>query len=280
MSASAPSKPARPGVPIPSTQPDATGRTPAHPGENRGESLLSRRSFIKNVVRAAVVGALVPGVMSQVLPAVAPDAAGGSGGAPIIRRDKKTNSKIAVTVADLKAQPQNAPFVAEWNFLPAIVYMVRTAALQGSSKKRGYNTAQYALAHPDDDSYAIMVYEGKCKHLGCTVGWNGGFGASKDVESYVGDGINDGRILCPCHQGQYDIHDLALNVPGTPPPYPLNVVRFSIAPSYKDPAGKITGGTNVLMGVEKVVQTSPRAANKDPNKVFALGTMAPTEAAA
>lgn len=221
--------------------------------------MLSRRDFIRNTVRLAVAGAVIPGVLTQLLPSVAPAALAGGGPGPIIRRDKRTNEKTPVSVEMLS---ETEPFVGEYAFLPAVVYKVRVDKLIGSAAKRGYNTAQHAIAFPDEDKFAIVAYEGKCKHLGCTIGWNGGLGGSKDVEDYDGDGANDGRVLCPCHQGQYDIFDLALNQPGTPPPSPLNVIRLNIADYPGDEVKRIPSGRNVLMGVETIVQTKYRAADK------------------
>ncbi|MHB1260979.1 MAG: QcrA and Rieske domain-containing protein [Thermoplasmatota archaeon] len=237
------------------------------------ESMLSRRDFIKRSVQLAVAGALVPGVLSQLLPAVAPDALGGGGAGPIIRRDPATNSKIPITVADLEGAPP-VVVTAEWNFLPAVIYKVHKSKLEASSKKRGYNTAQFAVQHPTEDDMAIMVYQGKCKHLGCTVGFNKGLGASGDVSDYDGDGLPDGRILCPCHQGQYDIHDLALNVPGTPPPAPLNVIRFNVGNYAGDAERAIPAAPAAIIGAELLVQTKPREASLDPAKAYSLGSMA------
>jgi menaquinol-cytochrome c reductase iron-sulfur subunit len=60
----------------------------------------------------------------------------------------------------------------------------------------------------------IMVENGKvlalspvCKHLGCTVNWNG----SPDRPNHY---------FCPCHFGFYE--KSGKNVPGTPPPAPLD----------------------------------------------------------
>jgi len=241
------------------------------------ESLFSRREFIKGTVQLAVAGALIPGALSQLLPAVAPDALGGSGPGPIIRRDPTTNSKIPITVADLDG---DAPVVvtAEWNFLPAVIYKVHKAKLQASAAKRGYNTAQYAVQHPTQEDMAILVYQGKCKHLGCTVGFNKGLGGSNDEPDYDGDGLPDGRILCPCHQGQYDIHDLALNVPGTPPPAPLNVIRFNILDYAGEPERNLPAASQAIFGGELIVQDKARQANRDGSTAFALGTQAFTEA--
>lgn len=244
------------------------------PGQGaKKESLLSRREFIRNSVRLAVAGAVVPGALSQLLPAVAPDAIGGGGAGPVIRRDPQTNAKIPITVADLDGA---APVVvtAEWNFLPAVIYKVHKTKLQKSAERRGYNTAQYAVQHPTEDDMAIMVYQGKCKHLGCTVGFNKGLGGSKDEPDYDGDGLPDGRILCPCHQGQYDIHDLALNVPGTPPPAPLNVIRFNVGNYAGDANRALPAAANAIIGAELLVQDKPRQANLDPGTAFALGSMA------
>lgn len=217
------------------------------------ESLLSRRDFIKRSVQLAVAGAVVPGALSQLLPAVAPDALGGSGPGPVIRRDPATNAKIPITLADLAGEPP-VVVTAEWNFLPAVVYKVHLAKLQASSGRRQYNTAQFAVQHPEEDDMAILVYDGKCKHLGCTVGFNKGLGASKDVPDYDGDGLPDGRILCPCHQGQYDIHDLAVNVPGTPPPAPLNVIEFDVTNFGGDPERGLPAAPNAIFGVQKLLQ--------------------------
>ncbi len=226
----------------------------------KAPSLFSRREFIKGTVQLAVAGALIPAAMSQVLPAIAPDALGGGGPGPIIRRDPTTNAKIPITIADLAGAPP-VVVTAEWNFLPAVVYKVHKAKLQASSVKRGYNTAQFAVQHPEEDDMAILVYQGKCKHLGCTVGFNKGLGGSKDEADYDGDGLPDGRVLCPCHQGQYDIHDLAVNVPGTPPPAPLNVIEFDVASYGGDPERAIPAAPSAIFGNVLVVQDNYKMAN-------------------
>lgn len=257
----------------PGTPPARGVRTPMPGQPALKESLFSRREFIAGTVKLAVAGALIPGVASQLLPAVAPDALGGGGVGPIIRRDAKTNSKIPITIDDLAGTPP-VVVTAEWNFLPAVIYKVKKASLAGSSAKRGYNTGQFAVQHPTEPDMAIMAYRGKCKHLGCTVGFNTGLGASKDVADYDEDGLNEGRILCPCHQGQYDIHDLALNVPGTPPPAPLDVIRFNVGAWAADDERKIPAASNAIIGAELVEQLKARQANQDPSKEFVLGTMA------
>lgn len=246
---------------------------PGQPPRKSGEPLLSRRQFIRRSVQLAVVGALVPGALSQLLPAVAPDALGGGGAGPVIRRDEATNAKIPITIDDL-AGPAPVVVTAEWNFLPAVIYKVHKTKLEASARERGYNTGQYAVQHPTEEDMAIMVYQGKCKHLGCTVGFNKGLGGSKDVPDYDGDGLPDGRILCPCHQGQYDIHDLALNVPGTPPPAPLNVIRFNVGNYGGDANRALPAASNAIIGAELLVQDKPRQANAEGAAGFNLGSQA------
>lgn len=219
------------------------------------ENILSRRAFIGNSVRLAALGALVAGGASMGLPFVSPDAFGASGPQPVVRRGD-LNEKIPITLADLAGEPP-VVLTAEWAFLPAVIYKVKKSILEGSSSARGRNTAQHAVQHPTEPENAILVYEGKCKHLGCTVGWDGALGGSKDIEDYNGDGAKDGRILCPCHQGQYDIYNFATNVPGTPPPTPLNVVRAKVGVAELP-----TGNTpNSIIGFEKLVQNGPNEAD-------------------
>ena len=252
------------------------------PGEKpKGESLLSRRAFVRNTVRLAVAGAILPGALSQVLPAIAPNAIGGAGAGPVIRREN--GRKIPLTIADLKPQPGNDPLVGEWGFLPATIYMVKKTVLEASSAYQKINTAQFAVQHPEDDAYAILVYRTKCKHLGCTVGWNGKLGTAPGgvaKEDYDGDTIPEGRILCPCHQGQYDIYNLARNIPGTPPPAPLDIIRIRVG-NYTDPDGKIESAANAIIGAEVLPQAKYKDADMDSKAgktTYALGSQAAPEA--
>ncbi len=235
------------------------------------ESLLSRRSFIRRNVQLAVAGALIPGTLAQLLPAIAPDALGGGGAGPVIRRDPATNAKIPITIDDLAGDPP-VVVTAEWSFLPAVVYKVKKTVLENSAAKRGYNTAQHAVQHPTEPDNAILVYDGKCKHLGCTVGWNAGLGGSADIPDYNEDGVNDGRILCPCHQGQYDIYDLAKNVPGTPPPSPLNVIQAKVETASLEDGSSVP---NAIVGFNKIIQEAYLAADLEgAGSAYALGSQA------
>ncbi|WP_414043037.1 ubiquinol-cytochrome c reductase iron-sulfur subunit [Macrococcus sp. EM39E] len=53
----------------------------------------------------------------------------------------------------------------------------------------------------------IVAMSPVCKHLGCTVTWNG-------------DKSNPNQFFCPCHNGRYEKN--GANVPGTPPLGPLD----------------------------------------------------------
>jgi menaquinol-cytochrome c reductase iron-sulfur subunit len=53
----------------------------------------------------------------------------------------------------------------------------------------------------------VLALSPVCKHLGCTVNWNG-------------DSSHPNQYFCPCHGGRYEIN--GKNVPNTPPPLPLD----------------------------------------------------------
>ncbi|MDG5470636.1 ubiquinol-cytochrome c reductase iron-sulfur subunit [Jeotgalibacillus sp. ET6] len=58
-----------------------------------------------------------------------------------------------------------------------------------------------------DEAGEIVALSPTCKHLGCTVSWEG-------RES------DPNRFFCPCHNGLYEKN--GKNVPGTPPTAPLD----------------------------------------------------------
>ena len=62
--------------------------------------LLSRRDFIQRSVRLAVMGAVVPGSITSLLPSLAPSALASTGPGPLLRRDR-SNAKFPVTLGDL-----------------------------------------------------------------------------------------------------------------------------------------------------------------------------------
>ena len=225
---------------------------------------MTRRAFVRLAAAgglAALAGCTLPSSW------IATSSSSSRDTAPVFRRDRQTNAKIPITVADLEKQPDAFPFHAEWESdaarpatgFPVIVLVLPLTTLVAASKARNFNTGQYAIQHPTLAEYVVLAYMGKCTHLGCTVGWNPSYGGSKDIPDYDGDGVNDGRILCPCHGGQFDVYDMAKNVPGTPPPRPLDVLRIRIGP-WTDGQGVET--QDVILGVELVAQPTYRSADR------------------
>ncbi|MDQ0213684.1 menaquinol-cytochrome c reductase iron-sulfur subunit [Oikeobacillus pervagus] len=64
-----------------------------------------------------------------------------------------------------------------------------------------------------DDKGEIVALSPVCKHLGCTVNWEG-------------DKNHPNQFFCPCHMGLYEKN--GKNVPGTPPTKPLDVYPFKV----------------------------------------------------
>jgi menaquinol-cytochrome c reductase iron-sulfur subunit len=56
-----------------------------------------------------------------------------------------------------------------------------------------------------------------CKHLGCTVNWNT-------------DKAHPNQYFCPCHFGRYEKN--GKNIPGTPPPQPLDLYEVQEKGGY------------------------------------------------
>lgn len=93
---------------------------------------------------------------------------------------------------------------ATWNGKPVIVVVTTQARLDAVDVLRGKGSAT-----PHEDlrgGLAIFALSAKSTHLGCTVGFVTSLGASTDVADYDGDGMNDGRIMDPCHQAQWDAY--------------------------------------------------------------------------
>lgn len=220
---------------------------------------VSRRDFVKAAVVAGAAGALGVGALSGVLPIL--DGAHREPSTPIVRRDQATGTTTPVRLADLAGEPVVA-HVGEWMFHAAVVYKVRTSTLEASSAARGYNTGQWALQHPDEPENAVLAYDGRCTHLGCTVGYNKTLGASKDIPTYE-PGLTTGRVLCPCHQAQFDVFDLAKHVPGTPAPRPLEVIPIRWGPERD--------GSPTIEGLRRIRQDTYREADlQGPGKPFRL----------
>jgi ubiquinol-cytochrome c reductase iron-sulfur subunit len=215
---------------------------------------MDRRGFVKGCVllgAGAAVGGL--GVLSgqQMWQARGPTQ---EQAAPITWDDGR-----AVTVQDVDEATERF-LQAIWRGQPVVVVKVAVAALQGAALLHNVNTGQHARRHPSDPTMAIVAYHGRCTHLGCTVGWAPELGASRAHDDYDGDGWKDGRILCPCHQAQFDVHDLATHQPGTPAPRPLGALRFRIE-------------DGVLVGLQLLDQDRRHAADLEgPGAPFALAS--------
>lgn len=207
---------------------------------------IPRRDFLKGAAAFCAVGAfggtLYGLTKSEARPQNAAPAA-------IVVRDRDTEETTEVTASMLRelVDEKTTTLQAEWDFVPAIVYLVDPEVLEASSKLRGIDTAQFAISLPGTEKL-LLAYNGKCKHLGCTVGWAEDLGASADIPDYTGDGVKEGRVLCPCHHAQYDIYDLGTQLPNGPAPEPLDVV-------------KIRWNGDVLEGVRGIAQTHPHDAN-------------------
>jgi menaquinol-cytochrome c reductase iron-sulfur subunit len=59
----------------------------------------------------------------------------------------------------------------------------------------------------------VIALSPVCKHLGCTVNWNG-------------DEKHKNEFFCPCHLGRYEKN--GMNIPGTPPMKPLDQYEVEI----------------------------------------------------
>jgi menaquinol-cytochrome c reductase iron-sulfur subunit len=74
------------------------------------------------------------------------------------------------------------------------------------------NVTQTAWVYKDDKG-DIVALSPTCKHLGCTVSWN-------NNKSFPN------QFYCPCHGGRYQKN--GKNIPGTPPPKPLDAYPTKI----------------------------------------------------
>jgi Rieske Fe-S protein len=107
-------------------------------------------------------------------------------------------------------------YPGSWSGMPITVFVAPKARLDGVEALRGEGHATASVAVPGHPDLRLFALSAKSTHLGCTVGFNVGLGASMDIADYDGDGMPDGRMLDPCHQGQWDIYHRGVEVPGTP----------------------------------------------------------------
>ena len=126
------------------------------------------------------------------------------------------------TRTDLVTARDGSPFLvpsgpgvheAVWLGNPVLVFIQPAARLAAVEELRGEGQATEAILV--GDGLALFVLSARSTHLGCTVDFHEGLGASRDVADYDGDGAVDGRLLDPCHHGQWDIYHRGQPVPGT-----------------------------------------------------------------
>ncbi|WP_338749662.1 ubiquinol-cytochrome c reductase iron-sulfur subunit [Bacillus sp. FJAT-52991] len=67
-----------------------------------------------------------------------------------------------------------------------------------------------------DDKGKVVALSPVCKHLGCTVNWEGN--------------DNKNKFFCPCHNGLYEKN--GKNIPGTPPTKPLDVYPTKVKDGF------------------------------------------------
>lgn len=77
------------------------------------------------------------------------------------------------------------------------------------------DVADSAWVYKDGDN--IIALHPMCKHLGCTVNWEG-------------DDKNPNRFFCPCHDGLYEKN--GQNVAGTPPLGPLDQYEVEVVDGF------------------------------------------------
>lgn len=103
---------------------------------------------------------------------------------------------------------------------------VKVADLTEEPKRVDFKVKQVDAWHESEETKSAWVYKHGdeivalspiCKHLGCTVNWNS-------------DPAHKNKFFCPCHYGAY--YKDGKNVPGTPPPAPLDRYVHKVKDGY------------------------------------------------
>lgn len=121
------------------------------------------------------------------------------------------NALETAVIGPIDEVPINTPtpFIASlkegtgWNTgpVPRVVYVVKYQATPPQGNQPG-------------SPVQLLTFANVCTHMQCDVHWDGSFAGPANP----GEAATNGRFLCPCHGGLYDIN--GLNVYG-PPPSPL-----------------------------------------------------------
>ncbi|KOO44107.1 ubiquinol-cytochrome c reductase iron-sulfur subunit [Priestia koreensis] len=104
-----------------------------------------------------------------------------------------------------------------------MVAVAQVKDITNEPQRFNFKVHQVDAWHESEEPKSAWVYKTKkgeivalspvCKHLGCTVNWNG-------------DKKNPNRFYCPCHGGMYEKD--GTNVPKTPPIHPLDVFKQKV----------------------------------------------------
>jgi Rieske Fe-S protein len=160
---------------------------------------------MRAVVRLAVLaGVLVLGAVAF-LPAVHDV----QGVQLVVQRSGEDASPMAIPNA-------TGYYLGAWNHLPVAVIVTTEVRLAGVDALRGPGSATPSIAVPGHPGLRMFALSAKSTHLGCTVGFRPGLGASRDIADYDGDGLPDGRMMDPCSQSQWDPYDHGKVLPGQP----------------------------------------------------------------
>lgn len=149
------------------------------------KNVVSRRQFL-NYTLMGVGGFMAAGITTPMI-RFALD--------PVLK-SKQSGDMVAVTLTkDITNQPQKKDFK-----------VTQTDAWYTSE------VTETAWIY-QDESGEYVALSPICKHLGCTVNWNG-------------DSSNKDKFYCPCHGGLYTKD--GVNVKGTPPLAPLDKYELSV----------------------------------------------------
>ncbi|MBB6175556.1 menaquinol-cytochrome c reductase iron-sulfur subunit [Anoxybacillus tengchongensis] len=146
---------------------------------------VSRRQFL-NYTLTGVGGFMAAGILSPMV-RFALD--------PILKEEAGQDMVAVAQVKDITTEPQRFDFKVK----------VKDAWYESEEPRSAWVFK--------DENGDIVALSPICKHLGCTVNWNG-------------EKSNPNRFFCPCHYGLYEKD--GTNVPNTPPPAPLDRYEYEV----------------------------------------------------
>lgn len=146
---------------------------------------VSRRQFL-NYTLTGVGGFMAAGILSPMV-RFALD--------PILKEEAGQDMVAVAQVKDITTEPQRFDFKVK----------VKDAWYDSEEPRSAWVFK--------DENGDIVALSPICKHLSCTVNWNG-------------DKSNPNRFFCPCHYGLYEKD--GTNVPNTPPPAPLDRYEYEV----------------------------------------------------